>query len=87
VEDIAATCQINYGVSFPMFDKIDVKGANAHPIFRLLSSALPGILGQSVKWNFTKFLLGRDGQPLRRFAPLTKPAKIDAFIRAALEPH
>jgi glutathione peroxidase len=57
VEKIAETCQINYGVSFPMFAKVDVNGSNAHPVFKLLTGALPGIFGARVKWNFTKFLL------------------------------
>lgn len=85
-DDIAQTCQINYGVSFPMFAKVDVNGADAHPVFRLLTGALPGLLGRKVRWNFTKFLIGRDGRPLRRFAPVTKPEKIEPFIRAALDP-
>jgi glutathione peroxidase len=82
---IAQTCQINYGVSFPMFAKIEVNGSNAHPIYRHLSAALPGLLGRKIRWNFTKFLIARDGTPLRRFAPGTKPEKIEPFIRAALE--
>jgi glutathione peroxidase len=84
-DEIAQTCQINYGVSFPMFAKIDVNGDNAHPVYRALTAALPGLLGRKVRWNFTKFLIGRDGKPLRRFAPITKPEKIEPFIRAALE--
>lgn len=84
-DDIARTCHINYGVSFPMFEKVDVNGAAAHPVFRYLKSALPGVLGARVKWNFTKFLIGRDGQPLKRFAPITTPEKMEAAIVAALE--
>jgi glutathione peroxidase len=81
---IEGSCLINYGVSFPMFDKIEVNGVQAHPLFVWLKAALPGILGGRVKWNFTKFLIGRDGQPIRRFAPITKPASIEADIRRAL---
>ncbi len=83
-DEIAATCQINYGVTFPMFAKIEVNGAGAHPVFQWLTRALPGLLGRKIRWNFTKFLIGRDGKPLRRFAPITKPEKMEAVIRAAL---
>jgi glutathione peroxidase len=83
-DEIAATCQINYGVSFPMFAKVDVNGPAAHPLFQYLTSALPGLLGRKIRWNFTKFLIGRDGKPLRRFATITKPEKIEPYIRAAL---
>jgi len=84
-DDIAQTCHINYGVSFPMFAKIEVNGAAAHPLFRYLKKALPGVLGERIKWNFTKFLVGRDGKPIKRFAPFTKPEKMEAAIAAALE--
>ena len=83
-DDIAQTCHINYGVSFPMFEKIDVNGSTAHPVFRYLKGELPGILGGRIKWNFTKFLIGRDGTPLKRFAPFTTPEKMEAAIVAAL---
>ena len=83
-DDIAATCQVNYGVSFPVFAKSDVNGPNAHPLFKLLTAAKPGLFGPTIRWNFTKFLIGRDGKVLRRFAPFTKPEKIEAFVRAAL---
>lgn len=83
-DEIAATCQTNYGVSFPVFAKVDVNGPGAHPVFQWLTRALPGLLGRKIRWNFTKFLIGRDGKPLRRFAPITKPEKIESFIRAAL---
>lgn len=83
-EQIAQTCQINYGVSFPMFAKVDVNGASAHPLFQWLTAALPGWLGKSIKWNFTKFLIGRDGVPIKRFATITKPEKMADFIRAQL---
>jgi len=83
-DDIAQTCHINYGVSFPMFEKVDVNGAAAHPVFRYLKAELPGVLGGRILWNFTKFLIGRDGQPLKRFAPITPPQKMEAAIVAAL---
>ena len=85
VDEIAATCQINYGVSFPMFAKIEVNGADAHPLFKYLKSAQPGLFGEKIRWNFTKFLIGRDGMPLRRFAPITPPEKIESIVCAALE--
>lgn len=84
-DDIAQTCHINYGVSFPMFEKIEVNGAAAHPLFRYLKKALPGVMGERIKWNFTKFLIGRDGKSIKRFAPFTKPEKMEAAIVAALE--
>ncbi len=84
-EQIAETCQINYGVSFPMFAKADVNGANAHPLFQWLTSELPGWLGKSIKWNFTKFLIGRDGKPIKRFATITKPERMANFIQRQLE--
>lgn len=71
-------------MSFPIFTKVEVNGPQAHPVFRWLTSALPGWFGQKVRWNFTKFLLGRDGQPIRRFAPTTKPERIESAIQAAL---
>lgn len=84
-EEIAQTCYINYGVSFPMFEKVDVNGIAAHSLFRYLKSELPGLMGGRIKWNFTKFLIGRDGKPLKRFAPITTPEKMEAAILAALE--
>ena len=84
-EDITQTCQINYGVTFPMFEKVEVNGAAAHPLFRYLKDELPGVLGGRIKWNFTKFLIGRDGTPLKRFAPFTTPEKMEATILEALK--
>ncbi|MCL9670732.1 glutathione peroxidase [Citrobacter sp. MNAZ 1397] len=84
-EDIAQTCHIHYGVSFPMFAKVEVNGSSAHPVFRYLKQELPGVLGGRIKWNFTKFLIGRDGKPLKRFAPFTTPEKMEAALLAALE--
>ena len=83
-DEIAATCQINYGVTFPVFAKTNVNGPEAHPVFQLLTAAKPGFFGPRIRWNFTKFLIGRDGKALRRFAPFTLPEKIEPFIRAAL---
>jgi glutathione peroxidase len=84
-EEIAQTSHINYGVSFPMFEKVEVNGAATHPVFRYLKHELPGVLGGRIKWNFTKFLIGRDGKPLKRFAPFTTPEKMESAILAALE--
>ncbi|MGA5656434.1 glutathione peroxidase [Rahnella contaminans] len=84
-DEIAQTCHINYGVSFPIFEKVEVNGATTHPVFRYLKDQLPGVPGGRIKWNFTKFLIGRDGKPLKRFAPFTSPEKMEPFILAALE--
>ena len=84
-DEIVQTCHINYGVSFPMFEKVEVNGAATHPVFRYLKDELPGVLGGRIKWNFTKFLIGRDGKPLRRFAPISTPEKMEAAIVAELE--
>jgi len=83
--EIASFCQLNYGVSFPMMAKIKVNGADAHPLYQWLKGEKPGLLGtQAIKWNFTKFLVGRDGQVLKRYAPQDTPAKLAADIEAAL---
>lgn len=83
-DEISKTCYINYGVSFPMFEKVEVNGSAAHPLFRYLKNELPGVLGERIKWNFTKFLIGRDGKPLKRFAPMTTPEKMEGAIVEAL---
>ena len=84
-EQIASFCQLNYGVSFPMMSKIDVNGANAHPLYRWLTAEAPGLLGSKmIKWNFTKFLLGRDGRVIRRYAPQDAPAGLAGDIEQAL---
>ena len=83
-EQIGAYCQKNYGVNFPMFAKVDVKGPEAHILFRYLTYNSKGILGNGIKWNFTKFLIGRDGKVLNRFAPTTKPEDLESEIAAAL---
>lgn len=83
--EIGAFCQKNYGVTFPMFGKVDVKGPHAHPLFQYLTEAKPGILGtEAIKWNFTKFLIDRNGDPVARFAPQTKPEELEAPIRKLL---
>jgi glutathione peroxidase len=84
VAEIEQTCHVNYGVSFPMFEKVVVNGAAAHPIFAFLTRQLPGWFGRRIKWNFTKFLLGRDGQPCRRFAPMTQPVRLASAVEKAL---
>lgn len=84
-KEIGAFCQRNYGVNFPMFAKVDVKGPEAHAIFRFLTREAKGILGsQNIKWNFTKFLVGRNGEVLGRYAPTTKPEALEADIEKAL---
>ena len=85
-DDIAGFCQVNYGVSFPMMSKIKVNGSAAHPLYQWLSAEAPGLLGsKSIKWNFTKFLVGKDGQVIKRYAPTDKPADLAKDIDAALE--
>lgn len=82
--DIEEFCQVNYGVSFPMFEKIKVNGKNAHPLYQWLKTEKGGILGDAIKWNFTKFLIGRDGQVIKRYASNVEPADIAADIETAL---
>ena len=83
--EIAEFCQLNYGVSFPMMAKIDVNGAKAHPLYQWLAAEAPGLLGsKSIKWNFTKFLVGKDGSVLKRYAPTDTPASLAEDIEAAL---
>lgn len=81
---IGKGCLLNYGVSFPVFEKIEVNGPGAHPLFQWLTLELPGFMGPQVKWNFTKFLVDRDGRPIRRFAPITAPEKLEIPIRKLL---
>jgi len=78
------TCKVNHGVTFPLFEKIEVNGPGAHPVFQYLKSKLGGWFGRRIKWNFTKFLLDKDGRPVKRFAPVTRPAEIEAHIKALL---
>ena len=83
--EIAEFCQLNYGVSFPMMEKIDVNGSGAHPLYQWLSAEAPGLLGsKAIKWNFTKFLVGKDGTVVKRYAPTDTPAGMAKDIEAAL---
>lgn len=82
--ETAEFCQLNYGVTFPMFSKVDVNGSKAHPLFTWLRREKSGILGDAIKWNFTKFLLNRDGEVVSRYAPTVTPAEIEADIKALL---
>ncbi|MCF1470916.1 MULTISPECIES: glutathione peroxidase [Rhizobium/Agrobacterium group] len=84
--EIASFCDLNFKVSFPMFAKIDVKGNEAHPLYKYLTHEVRGILGtEAIKWNFTKFLVGRDGTPIARYAPITKPEEIADDIAKAVK--
>lgn len=84
-DEIAQFCQLNYGVDFQMMEKVKVNGGDAHELFKWLRAELPGTLGsQMIKWNFTKFLIARDGTPVKRFSPQTTPDKIEADIQAQL---
>lgn len=79
-KNIQEYCELNYGVTFPLFAKIDVKGPEIHPLFAYLTTFLPGFLTRKIKWNFTKFLIDSNGRPLKRFAPYTKPESIEKFL-------
>lgn len=79
-KSISEGCLLNYGVTFPMFSKIEVNGENAHPIYKYLKSKLGGLFGSKIKWNFTKFLIDKNGKPVKRFSPFTKPEKIDKYL-------
>ena len=83
--DIKTFCETTYGVSFPLFAKIKVNGPDAHPLYQFLTQAQPGLLGtRRIKWNFTKFLVDREGRPLKRYAPADKPETLEADIQRAL---
>lgn len=82
--EIAGFCERNFGVTFPLFSKVDVNGDDAHPVFEWLRAEKGGLLGSRIKWNFTKYLVGKDGQVIGRYAPTTKPEKISADIEKAL---
>ena len=83
--EIAEFCQLNYGVSFPMMEKIDVNGSGAHPLYQWLSAEAPGLLGsKAIKWNFTKFLIGKDGAVVKRYAPTDTPGSMAKDIEVAL---
>lgn len=84
-DEIASFCQLNYGVTFPMMEKVNVNGAQAHPLYQWLTAEAPGLLGsKAIKWNFTKFLVGKDGRVIKRYAPQDAPEKLAADIEAAL---
>ena len=84
-DEISSFCQLNYGVSFPMMAKIEVNGGGAHPLYQWLAGEAPGLLGtKAIKWNFTKFLVGKDGKVLKRYAPTDTPASLSKDIEAAL---
>ncbi|MCI3926923.1 glutathione peroxidase [Paenibacillus sp. TRM 82003] len=84
-QQISEFCELNFGVTFPLFAKVDVNGDDAHPLFQYLAKEAPGILGsKSIKWNFTKFLVGRDGQPVKRYASTDAPESLEKDISKAL---
>jgi glutathione peroxidase len=83
-DEIAEFCEINYGVTFPLFAKVDVNGDDAHPLFRWLRSKKGGVLGDRIKWNFTKFLISPEGEPVKRYGSTTKPEKLTADIEKLL---
>lgn len=79
-DDIYEFCKLNFGVTFPLFSKIDVNGNNTHPLYNYLKNELPGVIGKNIKWNFTKFLIDSNGKPVKRFAPADTPEKIGKYI-------
>jgi glutathione peroxidase len=83
-KSISEGCLLNYGVTFPMFAKVNVNGDNAHDIFKYLTKELKGFLGGKIKWNFTKFLIDKNGKPVKRFSPTTKPEEIDKYFSKIL---
>ncbi|MFP4077771.1 MAG: glutathione peroxidase [Bacillota bacterium] len=83
-ETVEQTCKLNFGVTFPIFEKVDVKGPDAHPLFKWLTRNKPGLLGSAIKWNFTKFLIDRDGKVVKRFGPARKPDAMRVAIAKTL---
>lgn len=83
-KSIMEGCLLNYGVTFPMFSKIDVNGPDAHPLYKYLRKELPGTISSRIKWNFTKFLVNAEGKPVKRFSPATKPEKIDTYLKKTI---
>ncbi|WP_207535960.1 glutathione peroxidase [Desertivirga arenae] len=83
-ETLEQVCKVNHGVSFQLTEKCDVNGSNTHPIFKYLKNELGGLFGSKVKWNFTKFLIGKDGKPYKRYSPVTKPDAIEKDIQKLL---
>jgi glutathione peroxidase len=84
-DEMEATCKLNHGVTFPLMAKIDVNGPDTHEVFRYLKDQAGGILGDDIKWNFTKFLVSKDGKTIKRYAPTTEPSAIEADIISALK--
>lgn len=84
-ETVASVCEVNFGVTFPLSEKIDVNGENTHPVFKYLKEHSNSVLGKEIKWNFTKFLVSKDGKIIRRYAPTTKPGKLRATIEKLLQ--
>jgi len=84
-KSIQQGCLINYGVTFPMFEKVDVNGENAHPIFTYLNNSVFALFGKKIKWNFTKFIIDKNGNPIKRFSPTTKPEKLEKMIEKLLK--
>lgn len=82
--EIQNFCQVNFGVNFPLFKKIEVNGEGTHPVYQYLKKQAPGLLGKSIKWNFTKFLIDKQGNVIKRFAPMTPPEKLDKQIEELL---
>jgi len=83
-EEIENFCKLNFGVTFPLFKKIDVNGDETHEVYRYLKESLPGLIGKDIKWNFTKFLIDPEGNPVKRFASTVKPEKLEAHIKPFL---
>jgi glutathione peroxidase len=83
-EEIQSFCSLNYGVTFPMFSKVDVNGENAHPLFKMLKAGASGFISENIKWNFTKFLVDRNGKVVKRFSPSTDPASLEKYINKIL---
>jgi len=80
-ETMEATCKVNHGVTFPLFEKIEVNGGHTHPVYQWLKKKLGSFWGSRIKWNFTKFLIDKDGQPIKRFSPISKPEALEPLIR------
>ncbi len=85
--EISEGCLINYGVSFPMFSKVDVNGPSTHPIYTYLKTSLPGFPGSNIKWNFGKFIIDKSGNPVKRYSPFTKPEKMVKDIESLLKAY
>jgi glutathione peroxidase len=83
-EEMERTCLVNHGVTFPLFEKTEVNGPGTHPVFRFLKKKLGGLFGSRIKWNFTKFLVDRNGRPVKRYSPVTRPEAIEEKIKTLL---